>query len=109
MPRNANNTPVDKLSNYSIEFETPSDSGIRTSLSTEIQLIPKASFSFWYYQTSSSNSGYILDNENTSPDGNSNYRVAFFSQGGTGTMRFVISAQSTQSYGTMTLPSFIPL
>ncbi len=102
MPENLNK---DRLSNYSIDLESPATCGIRTSLTTEIQLIPKASFSFWFYQTSNSSSGYILDNENTSPDGNSNFRTAFRNSSGTNNLDFVISKQSPQSIGSIDLPS----
>ena len=44
MPRNANNTPVDKLSNYSIQFGTPD---YISAVVSELNSSTAFSISFW--------------------------------------------------------------
>ena len=95
MPRNANQS---KQSNYSMNFDTANNSGIITSLETEIQGKTELSFSFWFYSNSTA-ACFLFDNETS----NSYYRISLYYESAT-TTSLRLSNGSPQGKAIFTSP-----
>ena len=66
MPRNANNTPVDKLSNYSMDFDAGTSSqAINCGNSSDVDITGPISISVWFNTNNfSSSRGIVCKNDN---------------------------------------------